>query len=190
MIAVLDATEKIHLLTGETMLVSAQDAVFARKHKWRATSGTRKYARSHFAGQYHHFHRFVLGLDRGDKSVVDHINGDPLDNRRENLRICTYAENRWNQRKTNSRLGLYGVTHDAQTNMFIGKFTHNGKVEYLGYFGTSVEAAHAYNRRAATLRGEYAVLNDIDPVELRSAISIRIAALRQEIERLETEIKP
>lgn len=56
-------------------------------------------------------HRFIMGLNSNDKRVVDHINGDTTDNRRDNLRICTVTENVRNSKiKSSNKTGIPGVS--------------------------------------------------------------------------------
>ena len=56
-------------------------------------------------------HRFLMNLDQNDKRVVDHINGDTTDNRRDNLRICTVTENVHNSKtKSTNKTGIPGVS--------------------------------------------------------------------------------
>jgi hypothetical protein len=96
--------------------------------------------------------------------VIDHINGDKLDNRRSNLRICTQAENVRNQKKTRyPRLSHYkGVSKDH--GCWRARITKDRVWYCLGYFRTEEAAAQAYNQAAQELFGEYARLNII-PVE-------------------------
>ena len=53
------------------------------------------YCKSNSAGQ---LHRFILNLTKENTEIVDHINGDPLDNRKNNLRVCTIQQNTWNSK--------------------------------------------------------------------------------------------
>lgn len=107
------------------------------------------------------FHRTILNiLDR--KLHVDHINGNSLDNRRENLRICSNAENRRNS-KINKRnnTGFKGVrkakrTLDKPYQALIG---YKGKQYILGYYKTAKQAARAYDLKAKELHKEFARLN-------------------------------
>lgn len=107
--------------------------------------------------------RFIMNAPKG--MVVDHINGNPLDNRRENLRVCTQAENTRNQRlsRTNTT-GYKGVTkrkinHSIKTKRFYARITINRKRIELGYFATVEEAARAYDDAARKHHGQYARLN-------------------------------
>lgn len=88
--------------------------------------------------------------------VVDHINGNKLDNRRSNLRICTQSQN-LNGRNTNK--GYIGVSWDK----FRGKWKANIGKDYqkifLGRFDTAEEAARVYDEKAVELFGEFARLN-------------------------------
>jgi len=84
--------------------------------------------------------------------VIDHVNGDPLDNRIENLRECSQAQNLRNRKPSkNNKLGLIGVRRTAS-----GKFTAYCRGQYLGTFPTKESAAQAYDQVAKQLYGEFA----------------------------------
>lgn len=85
--------------------------------------------------------------------VVDHINGDPLDNRRANLRICTQAHNCFN---TSKRSGTYrGVHFDASRKKWVARIAQT----MLGRFETEEAAARAWDLTAREWYGPYARLN-------------------------------
>jgi hypothetical protein len=90
---------------------------------------------------------------------IDHINGNGLDNRKENLRICTHAENGRN-RKVNKgkKQSIYkGVTRNG--NKFKAAIVINWKKIYLGNYDTEEEAANAYDQAAMHHFGKFACLN-------------------------------
>lgn len=105
-------------------------------------------------------HRLILGVGKGEQ--VDHINGDGLDNRRCNLRVCSQQENTFNKRKSENKSSKYkGVSWKKQAKKWVARITINRKLTNLGYFNTQESAAHAYNEMAMKYYGEYAKLNDI-----------------------------
>ena len=95
-------------------------------------------------------HRVILGEPEG---VIDHINGNPLDNCRQNLRVCTNQQNLFNRGKnSNNKSGYKGVSWNKQEQKWRAKI--NGK--HLGYFDSAEEAHRVYVRSAQELHGEYA----------------------------------
>lgn len=99
--------------------------------------------------------RVIKGLGRDDPRVVDHANGDTLDNRKANLRICTNAENLRNRRKErNSTSGFKGAYPSGKK--WISRICYNGKTYQLGRFDTPEEAHAAYCGAATRLHGEFA----------------------------------
>ncbi len=90
---------------------------------------------------------------------VDHINGDKLDNRRSNLRLCTRAGNQYNQHK------IRGVSRFKGVSLLKGKWwramiqSSPGVRLYLGSFRTEVEAAQVYDAAALLYHGEFARTN-------------------------------
>ena len=106
-------------------------------------------------------HRLLMGLELGDRRQVDHINGDGLDNRRENLRIVTQAQNQANRgRNRNNKSGLKGVywnkTKGAwQTSIQMGGRKNNKSI-YLGRYATKEQAYEAYKEGARKYQGEFA----------------------------------
>lgn len=93
--------------------------------------------------------------------VVDHINRDPLDNTRDNLRLVSYSTNRLNSKKnSNGHSQFRGVYFDKRKQQFCSSITNQrGGVTWLGYFNTAEQAASAYDAEALRLFGSEAQLN-------------------------------
>lgn len=104
-------------------------------------------------------HRLITSCP--DDMIVDHINHNTLDNRKENLRICTHAENSRN-RKINKykNCSQYKGVYEAG-NRYKASIRVDGKQKVLGYFDTEEKAAIAYNKGALKYYGEFANPNII-----------------------------
>ena len=106
--------------------------------------------------------RYIVNAPKG--LVVDHIDGNPLNNKRNNLRICTNQQNTFNQglrklkRKTSQFKGVY---YRKNTKRWSAGITHNSKKHSLGCFDSEVDAARAYDKKAKELFGEFARLNNV-----------------------------
>jgi hypothetical protein len=95
--------------------------------------------------------------------VVDHISGNTLDNRKQNLRNCTKIENSRNSkpRRNNMSSKYKGVSRFKGTNSFRAYIVINRKQKHLGMFTDEDQAAMAYNNAATQYFGEFARLNKI-----------------------------
>ena len=103
-------------------------------------------------------HRSILGKKKGLE--VDHINRDGLDNRRENLRLCTRSQNSMNQGlRKNSLSGYRGVSYHQKRKRWIARIRVDGKHVRSASFKTAEEAARAYDEFAKKYHGEFASLN-------------------------------
>jgi hypothetical protein len=115
-----------------------------------------------------YLHRLIMNEPVGQS--VDHINGDKLDNRRSNLRICSHFGNMRN-RKTSTHAGkqsrFKGVYWSASSKKWaatIGVYSFEKRRSvptYLGVYLTEEAAALAYNKAASKLFGEFARLNEV-----------------------------
>ena len=149
----------IELTQGKKAIVDDEDFEELSKSKWYTH---RKYAACHQKNPMVVMHRIILGAKKGQQ--VDHINGDGLDNRRENLRFCTQAENQWNRRKQkNNTSGFKGVVLNQITGKWVAQITVKGKAMNLGYFVEKKDAAETYDKAAFRYYGEFARLNNIQP---------------------------
>lgn len=97
-------------------------------------------------------HRFLMNAPRG--TVVDHINGNPLDNRKENLRLCTIEQN---ARNTRTKKECRGVIERGDR--FEARYYPKGVYKRIGLFDTREEALRAYDATVIKERGEFAPLN-------------------------------
>lgn len=105
-------------------------------------------------------HRELLKAEGG--AVVDHINGDPLDNRRCNLRTATVSQNQMNSRKRGGCTSAFkGVTWNKSSGKWQAQIKLEGKSTYLGLYGTEQEAHQAYVKAAREMHGEFANFGEV-----------------------------
>lgn len=112
-----------------------------------------------------YLHRELMGLAKGDKRQVDHINGNTLDNRRCNLRIVTPSQNRMNKpMQVNNKSGYRGVYWYTLRGCWIAKIQIQGKITHIGFFDDVLEAAEAYRKAAVHHFGEF---SNFEPIPER-----------------------
>jgi hypothetical protein len=149
----------IHLTKGKSTIVDDEDLARLSDLTW--TLHNKGYAKAIVDRQTILMHRFIMQPVTGQD--VDHINGNKLDNRRSNLRLCTRSENLMNRGgEVGSSSHFKGVCRHASRPGWMARITVNGKSIYLGYFKTEEDAAHAYNSAARIYHGEFARLNNLN----------------------------
>lgn len=128
------------------------------KEYWHTT--TSGYVKS---GKLGLLHRLVANAL--DHEFVDHINLDKMDNRSDNLRVCTKSQNGQNRRiQLNNKSGYKGVWWDDIRKKYSASLQLDGKNNFLGYYDDKTEAAKAYNEAAMLMFGEFALINDLEEV--------------------------
>lgn len=149
----------------EYAIVSKEDFELVNKYKWhmitvKGVHKDLKYAESTISCKKHKLHRFIFNNSNiviPPKHVIDHINHNGLDNRRENLRIITYSLNSQNkdiqsQTKTSR---FKGVSYFKESNKW--KADCNGM--HLGFFDSEEKAALIYDKCAFIVFGKDALTN-------------------------------
>lgn len=137
-------------------VVLVDSDVYERLRTRSVSISSHGYARTGIDGSgepLEYLHRFIMGEPKG--KVVDHINGNRLDNRRVNLRICEHKENMWNSKPVTA--GYKGVYENGFS--WIAQIMADGVIHHIGSYRTQEEAALAYNEKALELHGEFAYLN-------------------------------
>lgn len=150
-------TKEVHLSRGHIAIVDAADFQRVSQYKWTVMKTKHRFYAYHKIGSRRTtelMHRFILSAPPGLQ--VDHINGDGLDNRRSNLRLCSNAENSRNQLKRRGTSSQYkGVCWNKAKNTWIAQIKVNYQVIYLGCFETEEEAHAAYCAASAKYHGDF-----------------------------------
>lgn len=153
--------KQLPLTQGKFAIVDDDVYEWASKYKWHAVRKKNSfYAVRNTERNPHqtkiHLHREIMSAPIG--VMVDHINGDGLDNRRENMRFANYAENGRNRgMQTNNKSGYKGV------GLFGGRWYSrigvDGEQVHIGYFRDPEDAAMAYDAAAIAFHGDFAKTN-------------------------------
>lgn len=173
---------EVRLPPAHTLLIDSRDKDLLSAFKWRAFATNKKKQKYYCVAWIGHtplyLHRMILNAPEG--MVVDHINGNGLDCRRKNMRICTQAENAQNSHGWAKRLSQHSFEHPVYKGVWRisrHKSNHTGRIwearlcwekkqRYIGAFDLPELAAMAYDDWARCFHGRFARLNFPNPGEI------------------------
>ena len=139
-----------------TFIIDVCDIQKVKYHKWRLSHG-HVVTGLPSKGQQRDLSHVVLDIQKDDSVVVDHINGDPLDNTRGNLRICSQGENVLNKRfMSNNTTGFIGVSYKKDRDRYDPEIRFGYTRCHLGMTKTIEEAVYKRYIAEQLLFGEYA----------------------------------
>lgn len=160
--------KQIQLTQDQIALVDDQDYEWLNQWRWYARKGRYTfYAVRHVCvtkgkRRQEQMHRLILELQPDDKRECDHRDGNGLNNRRSNLRICTMAQN---QRSRRNQMGctsrFKGVWWHRGNRNWQSRIGINGKQICLGSFNSETEAAQAYDKAALKHHGDFRLTNEM-----------------------------
>ncbi len=123
------------LITNKTIIVDAEDVKKMERYVWYYD---KRYVYTK-TPQKMYLHRFLIDAPVGKQ--VDHKNGNKLDNRKKNLRICTNRENTRNRKIRKNASGMKGVYWDTINKKWIASITVDYRYKNLGRFSTIEESS-------------------------------------------------
>lgn len=154
--------KKIKLTQGKYALVDDEDYRLLKDFRWHAALNKGNwYARTSRNGRGSvGMHSIILWCPQNNGLVIDHINGNGLDNRRKNLRVCTTQANGMNRKVSKkNKFGISGVRKVEKKitkRYWRAEIVFNGERIDLGAFRTKADAIKARKEAEKKYYGEYA----------------------------------
>lgn len=158
--------KEIQITQGNKAVINDDDFDKVSRYKWYSVTPVKCTWQRYAAAKNYPdggfktilMHRLIMNAPKG--VVVDHKDGNGLNNQRSNLRLCTDTQNKHNCRlSSTNKSGYRGVSFHDKTKKFRAYISKNNKTIHLGLYETSEDAARARDKICEELRGEFAVLN-------------------------------
>lgn len=176
----------IEMTKGYKTIIDISDYESVSKHSWCAHVYKNKcYPETRIKGKAIRLHQFLMGEQPFENAIIDHKNGNSLDNRKSNLRWITQQQNNHNTSSRKSTSKYKGVRWHENLNKWSAFISKRGKYFHLGMYEKEEDAAKAYNERAKCFFGEFCKLNEFNyfpqlpqnispvPFDLNDLISIK-----------------
>ena len=161
--------KKIKLMNKKYALVDDEDFDFLNQFRWYAHRDNRRNGVMDYVDRnwrrggksfHERMHRVIMKAPKG--ILIDHIDMNPLNNQKSNLRRATQSQNMMNRGAQKNSSSLFkGVFWSLWASKWRAQIVSNKKSIHLGYFNSKKEAALAYNKAADEYFGEFAKLNVI-----------------------------
>lgn len=134
-----------------------------RSNKWKKITikpnQNDGYCQVNWKGTMYQCHRIMYVLftktDLKGDTIMDHKNGNRIDNRIENLRVCTLSQNAMNRRPMKTITGIKGVSKEK--GLYVARIRINGKRKYIGSYCEIRDAEEAYKRESLRVHGEFSI---------------------------------
>lgn len=149
----------IPITKGQVLIIDHDDYELVKQYKWYATTNCSVYyarTKKHINGKIARIllHRLITNCPRDMQ--IDHIDGNGLNNCRDNLRVCTHSQNQHNKKKMKRNTSGYkGVFFNKRDSNWKSMIMVNKKSVFLGYFSNPEDAYKAYCEAAEKYHGEF-----------------------------------
>lgn len=154
---------KIPLRDEYETLIDDEDFNLVNQRKWYLhidkTGPNLFYVLSSPGGQTMSMHRLIMGCAKGDGKQIDHIDGNGLNNQKNNLRFCTGSQNCMNRTYANNTSQYKGVTWKKANQKWCAQIMMGGRKKHIGLYEKKEDAAKAYDQMAFQIFGKFARLN-------------------------------
>lgn len=157
-----------------SILVDSDDYEKLSKKKWFLLNGKYASRKELVGGKYQQVSMSRIITNCPKNMVVDHINGNTLDNRKKNLRVCTVKQNQMNRKPSNGSKSKYkGVHWYTAGKKWVASLCFHGEQITCGYFTDEIKAAKKYDQYASAIFGDYAYLNFPKDLNKSEELSIK-----------------
>jgi hypothetical protein len=150
------------IISNQCVLIDDEDHIYFKSHQWHIHKcKTNLYLRGYKKGNRKngliYYHRMITNAPKN--MDVDHINGNGLDNTKDNLRICNRSQNNANRKAVQSKSSNFkGVHFEKHSKKWRAEITKDGVRYTLGRFLNQNDALNAYMKKSKELFGEYCSL--------------------------------
>ena len=151
-----------YTIKGEKYIFDKEDYELIKNYCWYINDSGYLVAHVVNSNKRIRFHRLIMDCISNHDVLIDHINHDRLDNRKNNLRMVSYHQNAMNmKRKESNTSGVTGVSWDKEKRKWCATITYNYKTIFLGYYSDFNEAVEARKQAEQKYFGEFSYTNSM-----------------------------
>jgi hypothetical protein len=154
--------KEIILSGGYVAIVDDEDFEYINQFKWHYRNGYAQSSIKQNDGSYKNIrmHRLIMNAEKG--ILVDHHDGNKLNNQKSNLRLCNDNQNQHNRKSNKNSSSIHKGVSKMEDGRFRVRINSNGKSYFLGLYEDENIASNTYNHKALELHGEFAKLNEVE----------------------------